>query len=372
MKQLDREKLIKNIDGVAEYDFAENKVFGSAYLIWQDGEVYEKCYGKVGLTSETPVSPSTLFRLASMTKPITAVATLILVERGLLSLDDGVDLYLPEFKDIQIKEISGNAYAPEKMPTIKNILTHTSGIGSRLDKLAAMPRADRLTLDSAIAYYIENGLDFEPGSTQMYSGTAAFDVLTKIIEKVTGADYLAFLKKEIFEPCEMVDTTFIPTAEQQARMIEMHTKMDGENSVFAMPEGCVFEDVPYAHYLGGAGLVSTLHDYGNFAKMLLNRGKTPNGRILQDSTFDLMCTPQVAREIMPGNERWGLGVRVIVEDAYPYLPRETFGWSGAYGSHFWIDPSNKIFAVFLKNSKFDGGAANESARNFEKAVYSSF
>ena len=372
MKQLNRGKLIKNIDAVAEYDFAENKVFGSAYYVWQDGEEYEKCYGRVGLASDTPVSASTLFRLASMTKPITAVATLILVERGLLSLDDGVDRYLPEFADIQIKEVSGKTYAPEKLPTIKNILTHTSGIGSRLDKLAAMPREDRQTLDSAIAFYLENGLDFEPGSMQMYSGTAAFDVLTKIIEKVTGTDYLEFLKKEIFEPCGMVDTTFIPTAEQQARMIEMHTKKDGENAAFTMPDGCVFEDVPYSHYLGGAGLVSTLRDYGNFARMLLNRGETPNGRILQESTFNLMCVQQVPTEIMPGYERWGLGVRVIVDDAYPHLPRETFGWSGAYGSHFWIDPNNKIFAVFLKNSKFDGGAANESARNLEKAVYSSF
>ena len=139
-----------------------------------------------------------------------------------------------------------------------------------------------------------------------------------------------------------------------------------------MPEGCVFENYPCTHYLGGAGLVSSLSDYGSFAKMLLNQGETENGRILKSSTFNQLCTPQVSKEIMPWQERWGLGVRVITEDSYPHLPKGTFGWSGAYGSHFWIDPINKIAAVFMKNSKYDGGAGNQSARNFEEAVYSSF
>ena len=88
-----------------------------------------------------------------------------------------------------------------------------------------------------------------------------------------------------------------------------------------------------------------------------------------EEVFKQMSTPQISEEIMPGDARWGLGVRVIVKESYPYLPVGAFGWSGAYGSHFWIDPANKIIAVFMKNSKVDGGGGNESARNFEKAVY---
>ena len=106
--------------------------------------------------------------------------------------------------------------------------------------------------------------------------------------------------------------------------------------------------------------------------MLWNKGKTNLGQILSSESVDLLCTPQVSKEIMPQNERWGLGLRVIPEDAYPYLPKGAFGWSGAYGSHFWVDPTNRIVAVFMKNSKYDGGSGNESARNFERAVYSSF
>ena len=106
--------------------------------------------------------------------------------------------------------------------------------------------------------------------------------------------------------------------------------------------------------------------------MLLSKGQTPKKQILSEKTFQLLHTPFVSEEIMPLNERWGLGVRVIVSENYKTLPVGTFGWSGAYGSHFWIDPKNKIVAVFMKNSRFDGGAANESARNFEMAVNNSF
>ena len=371
MKLLDFNLLSENIDCIAKYDFSNNKIFGSAYLVYQDGIALEKCYGTEGHSTHSPITPTSVFRLASMTKPITTVATLILVERGLLSLDASVDQYLPEFANIKICDIDGVSVAPKKIPTIRHILSHTSGIGSKSEKYTLMTPSDKKTLDSTINFYLRVGLDFEPGSMQMYSGTAAFDVLTKIIEKVSGTNYLDFLKREIFLPCQMTDTTFIPSPLQQRRMVEMHNKVNGENTVFQMPEGCVFENYPCTHYLGGAGLVSTLQDYGNFAKMLLNKGQTEKGRILREETFCHLYTPQVPKEIMNFSERWGLGVRVVTEDT-PYLPKGSFGWSGAYGSHFWIDLQHNIFAVFMKNSKIDGGAGNESARNFEKAVYSSF
>ena len=372
MKLLDVDRIRENIDEVAMYDISSSKAFGSAYYVYCDGSEIEKCYGTKSLNSDCPVTNRTIFRLASMTKPITAVAALILAERGMMSLDDGIDKYLPSFRNIKIRDVQGNVSEPKRIPTVRNILTHSSGIGSVAEKLMLMTPDDRKSLDSSVSFYLNSGLDFEPESRQMYSGTAAFDVLTKVIETVTGADYFTFLKKEIFDPCKMVDTTFVPDAEQQARMIKMHQRVDEKNDVYEMPDGCIFENIPCTHYLGGAGLVSTLHDYSNFAKMLLCKGKTDEGQILRGETFDLLCTPQISTEIMPGKERWGLGVRIITDDSYPYLPKGSFGWSGAYGSHFWIDPVNHIAAVFMKNSKFDGGAANESARNFEKAVYSSF
>lgn len=375
MKKLNLELLENNIDAVAEYDLNNNKVFGSAYCVWQDGKiVFEKCYGKTGLYG-TEVKNNTLFRLASMTKPITAIAVLILMERGLLSLDDCTSKYFPEIKDIHITDSQRNSLgAPRNLPTIRNLLSHCGGIGSNYDKFTNMTDEDRATLDASVKYMISIGLDFEPTTKQQYSGTGAFDLLAKIVEMQSGTDFLSFITKEILEPCGMVDTTFMPNDEQYERLIKMHIRNEdqGENEEFKMKDGCIFEAFPCTHFLGGAGLVSTLSDYIKFAQMLLNRGKTQEKQIVSEEAIALMSTPWVSKEVQNGNERWGLGVRVITEPKYLYLPIGAFGWSGAYGSHFWIDPENDICAVFMKNSKTDGGAANESARFFEKAVYTSF
>ena len=371
MRACNETRLCERLDAIFEYDAERKKGFGAAYAVWQDGRLLERCYGVSSLRGESPINSRTLFRLASMSKPITAVATLVLVERGMLSLDDSIEKYLPCFSEVKIDDGCGNVSTPKRLPTVRDLLTHTSGIGSIAEKNAKMQQSDKESLDSAIAFYIRSGLDFEPGERQIYSGTGAFDVLTKIIELVTGVDYLTFLKENVLLPCEMTDTTFLPSEEQWGRMVAMHNRVEGENVDWEMPSGCVFESVPMHHFLGGAGLASTLHDYCNFAELLLGEGTFRGRTILSGETFRLLCTPQVSKEIMGGNERWGLGVRVITEEAYPTLPVGSFGWSGAYGSHFWIDPANRLFAVFMKNSYVDGGAANESARSFEEAVYAS-
>ncbi len=374
MNKLNKELLKTNIEKIAFYDFENNKVFGSAYCVIQgDDVVYKKCFGTMSADSTEPVTENTIFRMASMTKPVTAVATLILVERGLLSLSDKVSEYLPEFKDIHITQItqSGSLIDLGKAQneiTICNLLTHTSGIGSDPLKEGEMTDEDMKTLDAAVGFYSRIGLDFEHGTKQQYSPIGAFNVLVKIIEKVTKADYLDFLKQEIFEPCGMSNTTFILTQEQWKKMIAMHNRVDGKNCVEKMIGNFGFSVFPCTHYLGGAGLVSTLADYSSFAKMLLNKGKTPTKQIVREDTFRLLHTPFVSEAIMPGSERWGLGVRVIVSEDYENLPVGAYGWSGAYGTHFWIDPINNIAAVYMKNSLLDGGSANESARNFEKAV----
>ncbi len=374
MNKLNKELLKTNIEKIAFYDFENNKVFGSAYCVIQGQDViYKKCFGNLSVDNTEPVTENTIFRMASMTKPVTAVATLILVERGLLSLSDKVSEYLPEFKDIHITQItqSGSLIDLGKAQneiTICNLLTHTSAIGSDPLKEGEMTDEDMKTLDDAVEFYSRMGLDFEPGTKQQYSPIGAFNVLVKIIEKVTKTDYLEFLKQEIFEPCGMTNTTFILTQEQWKKTIAMHNRVDGKNCVQEMIENHVFSVFPCTHYLGGAGLVSTLADYSSFAKMLLNKGKTPTKQIIREDTFRLLHTPFVSEAIMPGSERWGLGVRVIVREDYENLPEGAFGWSGAYGTHFWIDPKNNIAAVYMKNSLFDGGSANESARNFEKAV----
>ena len=374
MKLLNENLLAENIETIAKYDISHNKVFGSAYFVFQENHLaFEKCYGTCSMLSGDRITRNTLFRLASMTKPVTAVATLMLVDRGLLSLDDALEKYLPELENVRIIDDAGNDCGPPKIrPTIRTVLNHTSGIGSSEYKMMHMGNDDKKTLDTSIAFLVKEGLDFEPSTMQRYSGMGAFDVLTRIIEIVSKRNYLEFLKEEIFDPCNMVDTTFEPSFEQLERLVCMHNLVGGKSVGHRMHEGCIYEDFPWKHYLGGAGLVSTLQDYCNFAKMMLNRGRFEKRQLLREDTFNMLCTPQVSSNIMPGAERWGLGVRVITDETYPFLPVGAFGWSGAYGSHFWVDQTNRIFAVFMKNSKYDGGSGNESATNFEKIVYSSF
>lgn len=367
MKKLDLQKLDTNITQIAQYDLEQNNLSGSSYLVCQGGKIWKKHFG-VTETGGQPVDDSTIFRLASMTKPVTAVATLLLVDRGQLSLADPVWRYLPEFWHIHVVTEDGVDHGEVKQEvTIRHLLSHTSGFGSL--KPAALTKEDLASFQSSIAYFVKAGLDFEPDSRQWYSAFAAFDVLAAIIEQITGRDYEAFLQDELFAPCGMTDTTFLPSPAQWARMIPMHAKVDGQNAVSEMPDGCVFEAFPAAHKAAGAGLASTLADYARFADMLLHQGETAGRRLLSEETFRLMSSPQVSEAIMPGNQKWGLGVRVITDETYGALPAGSFGWSGAYGTHFWVDPADDLYAVFMKNSRFDGGAGNQSACRFEWAVH---
>jgi len=369
MRLLDEHKLKHHIAEIAKYDLDNNNVFGSSYFVWQnENVVLKKHFGYADYAGNKKVDDNTIYRLASMTKPITAVAILILVDKGLISLDEPVSKYLPEFEDIHVISPDGTDLGKTKTPvTILHCLTHTSGFGS--EKVVNESDESRETIPKTIECYMNAGLDFEPFSKQAYSPLAAFDILAAIVEKVTKQDYEEFLKNEIFIPCNMLNTTFSPSEKQWKRVMTMHNKVEGKSDVGVTYPGCVFERFPCKHKLAGAGLVSSLDDYSSFVLMLLGRGQINNKRIISDRTFQKLSTPHVPEKIMPGNARWGLGVRVIVDEQYRYLPVGSFGWSGAYGSHFWIDPENEVCAVFMKNSRFDGGAGNSSACRFEEAVF---
>ena len=358
-------KLKGNIEAVAMGDLRENKVFGSSYAVYQNGEpLLVKYYGVSDPISGRATDGGTLYRLASMTKPITGMAVLMLIDRGLLALDTPVKRYIPEFDGISVITENGEDLgAAKKDVTVLHLLTHTSGLGvSNPDK---MNDGDRVDYESSLRYYISQGLDFEPFTKQAYSGLAAFDALGLIVERVTGESFEAFCCREIFTPLGMKDTTFTPTSEQWQRMTVMHTRTVGESRVAKVYDGCVFERFPASHAPAGAGLVSSLGDYVRFAEMLLNGGE---GLVRADS-FKLYRSPLLPESVM-NNElhNWGFGVRVITSEAYGSLPVGAFGWSGAYGTHFWVDPVNRITAVYMKNSRFDGGAGNKSAKAFELAV----
>ena len=369
MKKLMKTELARVIEQRAASDLALCNIGGASVLVAQDGEVlYKNHFGTADMCS-APITDSTLFRMASMTKPITAVAAMILVERGLLSLEDTVDRFYPSFYPAKVRNADGGLTPTDKRVTVRNILTHSSGILSgEIEALAAkvITDADRATVENYVDFILKQPLSFVPGTAQEYSGTGAFSVLTGIIQKVSGMSYGDFLKKEIFDPCGMTDTTFEPSDAQWKRLVAMHNKKEGKSVVGKTNAGCVFTNIPVRNHLGGAGLISSLADYYNFARLLLGGGELDGRRILSAESLALLASPQFPKR---AEVAWGLGVRVIIDGKLAGLPLATFGWSGAYGTHFWVDPTNRIVAIYMKNSHYDGGSGAVTAKNFEADVY---
>jgi len=368
---LDSRLLGHNISKRILEDIQSQRVCGAAVAVLQRGEiVYRDTFGYQHPGSSEPLRKDAVFRIASMTKPITAVAVLQLVQQGILRLEDEVAKYVPQYERIPMAEGGFN-----KVPMrIWHLLTHTSGmegvpsykeIAHRLS-----PEHNRST-EAAAYFYATLPLPYEPGTYRRYSGRAAFDLLGRIVEVATGVEFAEYLRRNIFVPCGMVDTTFAPSPAQWERMVGMHNYQDGCSVVYPTVPGCVVDDCPVTHPLGGGGLVSTMDDYIKFAQVLLNKGATPNGRIIDEAWIDEMARVQLPVELMSEEENQGLGVRVITGEGYPWLPVGTFGWSGAYGTHFWIDPVNEIIAIYMKNSRYDGGSGALTGKHFEEDVFNS-
>jgi CubicO group peptidase (beta-lactamase class C family) len=369
---IDPTLLEKNLTNRIEEDVRSQRVCGAAVAVLQNGkQLYRGFFGAQCPGQNKPLREDAVFRIASMTKPVTAVAVLIQAQRGKLKLEDPVALYLPEYANITV----GAEGRPCRTPLqIWHLLTHTSGMEGDPDYRQwskDIPAERQRTLKEGVQCYLEHPLSFEPGTLRRYSGRAAFDVLGRIVEITSGVDFATFVQEEIVAPCGMVDTTFAPNADQWSRMVGMHYYRDGRGILVETTPGCVVDSIPVTHPLGGSGLISTLDDYIRFAQMLQNQGVTEKGRILDASWIRLMATPQLAPELMNEKVNQGLGVRVIVGESYPHLAVGSYGWSGAYGTHFWVDPVNGITAVYLKNSRYDGGSGSLTGKHFEEDIYNS-
>lgn len=378
MRELDIKNLEQNISSRAASDIEAGNIGAASVLVRQSGNIVFKAHFGSD-ASEYNIIPTdkTLFRIASMTKPITAVVILALAEKGLLNIDDNVEKFIPGFGNC-LKVIGFDNGTPvtepvHLKPTLRHLLSHTSGIGSGESREyyeKGMSAECKASLAASISYYSKNALSFEPFTNQEYSAVAAFDILAGIAEMVSDKDFNTLVAEIVCDPCNMCDTVFLPSADQYNRIIPMHDKKNGKSVTEMIPEGYIFEDYPVSHYLGGAGLISSLSDYSRFAEMLLNCGYASGKSVIKPESVYELSKPQVPEKIQPGFERWGLGVRVITDKRYGRLPVGAYGWSGAYGTHFWIDPENRITAVYMKNSRYDGGSGAKTAANFEEDVFS--
>lgn len=375
--QLDSEKLKKTLDERLSDDIKTARVSGAQIIVRQHGRVvYKAAAGYQNPVTKEPIRSDAIFRLASMTKPVTGVAALIAEDLGYFDVNDLVSDYLPNFDEMYVAELCDGKVVSGKKTSVPlriwHMLSHASGmmatdIGRKMEQLK--PDTAYESLANMVDYCSRQPLAYEPESFNSYCAYAAFDTVARIIELKSGMRYEDFLKKYIFDPLGMKDTTYTPTEEQWERLITMTDRMAARKLAAVDMGRHTFEGFPLTYTCAGAGLVSTLEDYSRFAEMLLNGGELDGVRIFSEKRIAEMRTPLIPQSI-PGRDpvySWGLGV--CVADKKDVLPIGTFGWSGAYGTHFWVDPENAITAVYLRNSRFyDAGGCGNIGRQFEKDV----
>lgn len=342
------------------HKYVDDRVLsGTSMLVSKGEQVRWDFYGMQNMETGTPMAKNTIFRLASMTKPIVSVAVMILVEEGKLSLDDEVPRFIPAFKKLRVYQSENKRVKPKSPITIRHLLSHTGGISSGFDPSpagqicsATMREQKPESLEAIIEALAETPLAFHPGEGWTYSYST--DVLAYIVEQVSGQPIDQFLNKRIFEPLKMKDTGFQVPAEKRHRFASLYAKGDeGQLKAIDTPADSPYTNGTYFPR-GNGGLTSTITDYYRFAKMLLNGGTFGDVRILKKETVDLMTANQLPKSLLPisiaGNDLpgqgFGLGVGVLTEDP-PFGSKGDYYWPGAAFTYFFVNPKEDLVGIFM-------------------------
>lgn len=356
---------------VQEYIDA-GQITGAVTLVARHGQVaYLEAQGVADKDTGAPMRPDTMFRVASMSKPIAGVAVMMLVEEGKIRLNDPISRFLPSFEDQQVavrlpeagEGGDGGAAeefytVPAERPvTVSDVLTHTSGVMSGPMSNSVGGRLSSQRHEAGLAWVDELGsapLEFQPGSRWAYSALAGFDVLSRIVEVASGQRFDQFLESRIFEPLGIRDMTFWPNAEQRERLVSSYNYADGTLELRNNPDSMSGEK----YFSGAGGIMTTAADYARFGMMLANDGAAPqqpgvapDRPLLGTRTIEVMRSVWIP-DTLPGRnpgEGYGLSVRVLDDPiaAGSLLSAGTFGWSGAYGTHFFVDPVEDIVGVMM-------------------------
>ena len=385
---------------------AEGRFAGASALVRQRGVlVWRGDFGFRDREKELNVDGDSIFRLASMTKPVIAVAVMILAERGLLDIDDPVSRYLPAFSRLQaadravsfadvlefdpenaavprfnLQKLEGIGTVPVCRPlTIRHLLGHCGGMGQGPYSNGIYDSGIRpdQTLAERVDWMARVPLDTQPGDCAGYSAGMGFDVLGRIVELVSGKDLNRFIREEICAPLQIADLGYALTAEQRERLARLYEAESGRLRDVTESDAAwqIVDPLPRGYYSGSAGMLGSLNAYDRFASMLAGGGELDGVRLLRPETAAAMAVNSSPKklEMSPGIG-WGLGM-IVHEDPQRsgrHVSPGSFGWSGRYGCHFFIDPVRQISAVMTMGVSNIGGADSPIARAFEDAIWEEF
>jgi len=357
---------LKRIGLLVKAHIAAGTLSGAVTLVARQGKVaHLEAHGQVDMEAKKPMQTGTLFRLASMTKPLTAVSILMLMEENKLILADPVSKFIPEFRNGKLAEWNlpndtrggGLRLTPvEREMTLQDLLTHTAGMAVSADGpagefFARLKIAPTATLEERVKAWGALPLNFQPGTQWQYTGGPGFDTLGRVVEIVSGLTLEQFFERRIFQPLGMRDTFFRVPAPRAA---EVAVAYDLVNNLLTRPA----EPAPAAYFSGGGGLIGNATDYFTFSQMLLAGGQLNGTRLLSRKSVELMTDNAIgdldlrnyiSQEHDLKGYGFGLGVRVRKSNGrsgWLGSPGD-YGWAGARGTYYWADPKEQLIGIIL-------------------------
>jgi CubicO group peptidase (beta-lactamase class C family) len=369
---------LQRIDAIVQRFMERGEISGAVTLVARNGKIARlKSQGVLDLETKAAMRDDAVFRIASMTKPITATAIMILVEEGRLRLTDPVSKFIPEFKNLNVETQAPEGVAPAAREiTIRDILTHTSGVGSKgRDWPPAVKLLESRTAETTLAEFIPRvaalPLNFQPGTEWRYSNFLGFETLGRVVEIVSGQTYDQFLRQRIFEPLGMKDTGFYVQLPQERRPRVPTFYRKGETGLFKSPD-TFNPTIARPRYLSGSGgLATTAEDYLRFAQMTLDGGELNGTRIVTRGSIEQMTSNQTAdlyTKTKPGYV-FGLAVEVLQDPAVGRLASApgAYGWTGAIGTYYWVDPQRQLIGILMIQT-WGTPEVNELRQEFRAAV----
>jgi len=387
------DKAIESINKLMDHYVGEHKSAGMVSLVSQHGKLLHlQSRGHQDIASNTPMQPDSLFRIYSMTKPVTSVALMTLFEQGKFQLDDPAHRWIPALKTLKVYRDTDHTDDLKNHITIRQLLTHTAGFSygfdpgnEPVDKIYSEVwrelKKDR-PLSEVMALAFELPLIAQPGTRWQYS--IATDICGYLVELITDRPFGDYLQQTIFDPLDMADTAFEVSQDKIYRFASMYGPAD--NSALNLLESN--QDSMYIpaagsrkvnFQSGGGGLVSSIEDYWRFAQMMLNRGELNGTRILKSETVETMTSNHVGQQLQPlafngifpnpvDGYGFGLGYCISLNDS-DHGRKGDFGWGGMADTYCWIDPSNDLIGILMQ--QFMPSLTHPGRLDFRKAVYSS-